>query len=107
LAGGAGFWFQTRKRPFAGNSALQGTISASPFPFALSLAMDKFDLLTKALRIGAFSGLAVSLFAVITDSPWLLENKFVFAPWKEGSRVRLFFQFCFNFTVSSWINYVC
>lgn len=35
-----------------------------------------FDSITRALRIGAFSGLAVTLYAVFTDSHWLLEGKY-------------------------------
>ena len=46
--------------------------------------MSQLDLITKALRIGAFSGLAITIFALATDSNWLLENKYLIKPKDKG-----------------------
>lgn len=47
------------------------------------------DLITRGLRIGAFSGLAVTIFALATDSQWLLEGKYFINPTaKEKGKKR-------------------
>ena len=45
---------------------------------------NSFDIITRGLRIGAFSGLAITIFALATDSKWLLEGKYFFKPREKG-----------------------
>ena len=44
------------------------------------------DLITKGLRIGAFSGLAITIFALATDSQWLIEGKYLIKPSEEKGK---------------------
>lgn len=46
--------------------------------------MSNLDIIRKGLRIGAFSGLAITIYAVATDSKWLLESKYLFKPREKG-----------------------
>ena len=46
--------------------------------------MSNFDIITKGLRIGAFSGLAITIFALATDSNWLIETKFFIREKEKG-----------------------
>jgi hypothetical protein len=48
---------------------------------------NNFDIITRGLRIGAFSGLAITIFALATDSKWLLEDKYFFKPREKGKQL--------------------
>lgn len=50
--------------------------------------MNQFDVITRALRIGAFSGLAITIFALATDSQWLLENKYFIKAKEKGKGLK-------------------
>ena len=49
------------------------------------MAVSNFDIITKGLRFGAFSGLIITIFAVTSDSKWLLESKYLFKPREKGN----------------------
>ena len=50
---------------------------------------NSFDIVTRGMRIGAFSGLAITIFALATDSKWLLEEKYFYKPREKGKHDQL------------------
>jgi len=45
---------------------------------------NSFDIITRGMRIGAFSGLGITIFSLATDSKWLIEDKYIFKPREKG-----------------------
>ena len=44
-----------------------------------------WDIVTRGLQIGAFAGLSLTIFAVFTESNWLLEPKWIFTPREKST----------------------
>lgn len=60
--------------------------------YILNFMSNSFDIITRGLRIGAFSGLAITIFALATDSKWLIEDKYFFKPREKGKQRNLYYQ---------------